>query len=319
MKTATTIWIIAAAVVACGAIAVGIYFNQSDQLPRVAATPPADDFAVLETSQPTDATSDVPQGVTLESPQVASTETLEVETTSVIDPVALERGRLAFVAGDYEKCIQELAPTAEAGDRRFDVHYLLGLACRYTGKIEESQAAFADALDIAPDNVRALVNSARSLLELGRVAEANTSVLRALEIAPEDSDGWNVLGRTQLADHQQEAAIEAFQRAVELNPENAYAMNNLGLAYIQLGRWQEAVETLEAAIACRPDVAYFHNNLGVSHEQLGDLRAAAQSYAEAVRLQPDHAKAQLSLARVTALVPAEPEVTEVAGTEVPTP
>lgn len=300
MKTAKNLWILAAAAVACGAIATGFYVNYSDELARQGA---ASDTGTIELAQ-VPANTSVP-----EAPRVAAD---TVTPAPQIDASALERGRAAFAAQDWAGCIAALEPTASAGDTRFDVHYLLGLALRRSGRIAESEPALAQALTIAPDNTRALVNSARSLLELGRVAEAEARVQRGLEIAPQDGDAWNVLGRVQLANQQLDAAVEAFGRAVEIDAKNAYAHNNLGFAYIQAGKWGEAVVALEAAIACRPDVAYFHNNLGVGYERMGRLNEAARAYAEALRLQPDHTRAQMSLARVTPLLPVGADSTQVA-------
>ena len=307
MKTAQTLWILAVAAVASGAIATGFYVNYRDELARPRA---ASDTGTIELTQ---APANTPVS---EAPMVAA-ET--ITPAAQIDAGALERGRAAFAAQDWTGCIAALEPTASAGDTRFEVHYVLGLALRRSGRVADAEAALAHALTIAPDNTRALVNSARSLLELGRVAEAEARVQRALEITPLDGDAWNVLGRVQLANQQLDAAVEAFARAVEIDAKNAYAHNNLGFAYIQAGKWGEAVVALEAAIACRPDVAYFHNNLGVGYERLGRLEEAARAYAEAVRLEPDHTRAQMSLARVTPLLPAGADSAQVAfdGQRVP--
>jgi tetratricopeptide (TPR) repeat protein len=302
MKTAQTLWTLAAAALACGTIMAGFYFNYREDLARLSA---AREAGSIELAQ-ADTGPETRDPVELETADTAP------PTPPQIDAAALERGRAAFTARDWAACIAALEPTAKAGDTRFDVHYLLGLALRRAGRIEDSETALAAALAIAPDNTRALVNSARSLLELGRVAESEVRVRHALEIAPQDGDAWNVLGRVQLASQQIDAALEAFERAIEIDATNAYAHNNLGFAYIQAGKWHEAVVALEAAVACRADVAYFHNNLGVGYERLGRLDEAAHAYAEAVRLQPDHTRAQLSLARVTPLLPAAADSTQVA-------
>jgi len=302
MKTAQTLWILAAAAVACGAITTGFYFNNHDELARLSAARNTGtvELAMAETGPMTPA------------PVEPSDQEVELTPAPQVDASALEHGRAAFAAKDWAACIAALEPSAKAGDTRFDVHYLLGLALRRSGRIEDSETAFAAALAISPDNTRALVNSARSLVELGRVAEAEARVQHALEVTPQDGDAWNVLGRVQLANQQLDAAVEAFTRAIEIDATNGYAHNNLGLAYIQLGKWQEAVTALETAVACRAGIAYFHNNLGVGYERLGRLDEAARAYAEAVRLQPDHTRAQLSLARVTPLLPAAADSTQLA-------
>jgi Tfp pilus assembly protein PilF len=154
------------------------------------------------------------------------------------------------------------------------------------------------ALALRPDDVRALVNSARALIGLEKFVEAEQRATRAVEIDSLDADAWNVLGRTQLNLLDVAAATEAFHRATELDPHNAHAFNNTGYALIQQQEWQAAADALETAIALRDDVAWFHNNLGVVYEQLDRPMQAAAAWQRALELQPEYDKASMSLARI---------------------
>jgi Flp pilus assembly protein TadD len=148
-----------------------------------------------------------------------------------------------------------------------------------------------------PEQVPALVQSARALLGDGDHAAAEARALEATRVDPRSAAAWHILGRAQLA---RGAAVEAeasFRHACELGPANAFAANNLGYVRLLRGDWEAAREPLETAVSLRDDVAYFHNNLGVVYERLGLWDLAARAYGRAVELDPDHSRARVSLAR----------------------
>jgi tetratricopeptide (TPR) repeat protein len=322
MKRGHTFFVLGAAGAACAAIAIGIVTNTGDDLDALVEAPPMEILAASHTmtyeAEPTvvadaayvDEEREI--GLVPQTPSVAVEVALapaspEVEATqSDADPEApadrLVEARVAFLQHDYETTVQALEPMAAAGDPRLDVHYLLGLAQRYLGRPEASETAMQRALEIQPNNVRVLVNSARALLELDRASEAEARLRHAIDIAPTDGDAWNVLGRVQFAQGAVEEAEASFVTATEVSPTNAWAFNNLGYARLQREAWSEAAEALEQAIALRDDLALSHNNRGVALERLEKLEEAARAYARALQLQPDHARAQVSLARVAELV-----------------
>jgi Tfp pilus assembly protein PilF len=352
MNKGHTFFVLGAAGAACAAIAVGVVTNHRDDLGALVEAPPMETILAtshttasayesepVETSTSDEAAVEIAAAVAetrvefevasvQASPEVEEAVDAEAETESVETGMdMLPEARLAFMQKDYETTVGFLEPMAAAGEARFDVHYLLGLAQRYVGNAEASEIAMSQALAIQPDNVRALVNSARALLELDRVDEAETRMRHAIDIAPGDGDAWNVLGRVQLAQGSLEEAEASFVTASDVAPENAWALNNLGYTRLQREAWAEAEEALAQAIALRDDLAIFHNNMGVALERLQKLEAAALAYARAVQLQPDHVRAQVSLGRVAALVGEDVETllaaqktsAEPASTKVATP
>ncbi|MFQ5600410.1 MAG: tetratricopeptide repeat protein [Candidatus Krumholzibacteriia bacterium] len=338
MRKGHTSIILGTAGAACVAIAIGFFSNNRNEF-ETSGTPPALDDVVLtsETSfealeQTFGQTSEdveraVPPSSTIHEPatfgpvlDVASVDleaagadgesAIESAEAATAEPVvdALPLAQMAFLQRDHETVVDHLEAAAGRGDGRYDVHYLLGLSLRYLGRYEESDAAMDVALDIAPNSVRALVNSARTLLELQRVADAEARVQQAIQLAPDDADAWNVLGRVRLAAGRSPEAEQAFTRATEIDSSHAWAFNNLGFVRLQREAWEEAAGALRKAIHLDSDVACFHNNLGVACERLGRLEDAAQAYAQAVRLSPEHTRAQVSLERVTPLLEAEVRV-----------
>ena len=323
MLKGTPIWVLGAAGVACLAIGVGVFTNHRDEMlpqvsehivaadvnptregwqePRVVhAGAGGNEDRVAQNEDAETSGTEIEALAPAESQAMASSvgtdAGTEVEGTADVGVEPLAAARAAFAQRDFARVIALLQG---ADDARFDAHYLYGLVLRYEGRFDESAAAMDAALEVQPQSVRALTNSARALLETRDLAQAEERVRRAIELAPEDTGAWNVLGRLHLSQGALPEAEDAFARVLEIEPAHAWALNNLGFVRLQGGAWDEAAEVLERAVAARADVATFHNNLGIAYERLGRLSDAQRAYAEALTLQPGHGKAELSLARVT--------------------
>jgi len=315
MKATQVFIVLTLATAVCAAIGVGFYFNYSDELPEdaqrvvgesLAMATPEDSFGPVESPDPGAPAlpaSDLEDTSMTVIESVPETTGVETEPR-VVGDADLQAARVALTQKDHEAVLAALGDSGPVEGNAFDVHYLRSLSLRHVGRHEDAVREMDAALELQPDNVRALVNSARALLPLERGSEAALRAQRAVELAPEDSDAWNVLGRAQLALSDVAAATEAFQRATELDPNNAHAFNNTGYALIQQQQWQAAADALETAIALRDDVAWFFNNLGVAYEKLDRPMEAAAAWHRALELQPEYDKVQVSLARITPRVQA---------------
>ena len=340
MKATNTFAVLTLATAACAAIALGFYLNHSDEfavtqndateeptqlaLSEVPFADPAVPFGSTTLETEATAADESMTGVTLEADDFAvlaemsnaaqAEDLTEATEPRSIDAATLQEARVAFSNRDHDSVLTLLGDVGAVEGPSFEVHYLRSLTLRYVGRYEDSHLEMDAALALNPDNVRALVNSARTLLELERFVGAEERVQRALELDPNDADGWNVMGRAKLNLQEHASALEAFQRATELDTENAHAFNNLGYTYLQQKQWQAAAEALETAVQIRNDVAWFHNNLGVCYEQLDRPMAAAMAWQRAIELRPDYDKAHASLARITPRADAEEAL--LAGAEI---
>ena len=199
----------------------------------------------------------------------------------------------------------ELQPTASVTESAAEMRqqYVLGLNLRRLGRHSEAEAAFAAALVHAPDNVRVLVNAARTQLDLGHPESAETLVAKATEVAPADGDAWNVLGRSRWECGDITGAAAAFARACAVDTSHAWAHNNLGLLRLQQGEFEAALPLLEAAVQLNRDVAAFHHNLAIAYERSGRPSDATTEYARTLELRPDHLRAQAALDRLKSNTP----------------
>lgn len=216
---------------------------------------------------------------------------------------AWRAGVRAFESGDYELARAALEDAVQEQDQVPYRHYLLGLTCLRLGQPEVAALELEVARELAPDNVRVLVNLARARLQLADPQAAREAIARAVELDSLDADAHLVSGRVALDEGDAEAAAASFTRASALAPDQAWAWNNLGYARILQERFGEAVEPLRTATQLRDDVGTFFNNLGVALERTGDLVGAHLAYTRAG--EQGHAAAVASGDRVDVLLVAQ--------------
>jgi Flp pilus assembly protein TadD len=220
-------------------------------------------------------------------------------------------GVSAYQEADYELAVEALEVAVGEKEESPYRHYLLGLSYLKNGEPQGAVEELERSLELAPGDVRALVNLGRAHLADEAPDAARAAIDAALELAIDDADAWNVLGRVELTEGNLEAAEASFQKTVALDAEHAYAWNNLGYVRILQERFEEAVEPLQKATQSDVTQPYFYNNLGVALERTDDLAGAADAFAQARDL--GHPVAEVSLARVETVALARGDSTEVFG------
>lgn len=150
----------------------------------------------------------------------------------------------------------------------------------------------------------ALVGKATALANLGRMDEAEAAFAEAQGRMP---GYWRVYfghGNVLLALGRAEAAIEKYRMAQRFAPQAAPRVaNNLGSAYLTLGRFEEAAAAYEAALVERRSYSAV-SNLGTARFYLGDYAAAAALYQESITLAPEDYRPYGNLADAQSLTPA---------------
>jgi len=217
-------------------------------------------------------------------------------------PVTYEEAGDVFRQGHYEQAAHLFEryvvrkPDNEWG------HYMLGIASWKAGDRAAAERALRGALEIDPDNAKALTNLGRVLLEEGRPEDAKAHLEHASELSPESDAVWRVLGNIQAELGEADMATESYKRALVLNDKDVWSMNNLGLLMIQRGAWEDAAKPLARAVELNPESPVFQNNLGIALERQGYTAAAAMAYRTAVGADSTYEKASVSLGRVEPLI-----------------
>lgn len=287
-------WLTAAAaalavgVAACGGDQTATKQAEARQPARVASTPAAPATASTPASTPAQPVTD---SATL-PPEPVQTVTREV---------TYEEAEQVFRKGDYTEATTLFEAYAERKPENVWGHYMHGISAWKAGDRGIAEQALQRAVELDPDNVKALVNLGRVLLEDGRAEEAKPHLEVAVDIAPDSDDVWRVLGNVQAAMGETDLAVESYRVALGLNAEDSWTMNNLGLVMIRMGQYEEALGPLARAVELKPGSPVFQNNLGVALERSGYLVAAAEAYRSAIAADGSYHKAGTSLERVEPL------------------
>jgi len=142
-------------------------------------------------------------------------------------------------------------------------HATRGQVLVRSGKTDEAQAEFDQALATDPYNIQALYG--RGLIYQGR------------------------------GQHQQ--AIEDFTAASGLSPQKVEPLVGRATSYLALDKAREAATDLDEAVQADPNSVAAWSARGQAYERLGDKAKAAASYNRALALRPKDESARSGLAR----------------------
>jgi tetratricopeptide (TPR) repeat protein len=191
---------------------------------------------------------------------------------------------------------ESVAARARISDRDLAAAYhALGRLCHAYEFFDAAEAAYGNALGVAPQDV-----ASRHLLgylyqQTGRFDEALASYSAARRATPNDPVIRAHLAEVSLHLNRLADARDLFQDLTGVFP--AVARAGLGEIALRQGRFSEAVEQLEAALDRAPNAASIHYSLGMAYRGLGRL---------------DDARSHLSRRGTSTVRPADPLVDSLA-------
>jgi Flp pilus assembly protein TadD len=165
-----------------------------------------------------------------------------------------------------------------------------------------ARAAFwARELEIDPRDVEAGLGLAVSLRQLGRFPEAYDAAGQVLVIQPDNIDALLESARAQIGRGQGFYAIEPARRAQALAPRDWRPVGLLAVAYEQADRNEEALAAHRLALTLAPNEPAVLANLAMYHAGHGDLVQAEQLLRRAAALPRADARVRQNLALVIGL------------------
>jgi tetratricopeptide (TPR) repeat protein len=194
----------------------------------------------------------------------------------------LERAKERFALNDFFGAIHLLEELTDRGRAYADAHHLLGLCYHLAGQSERGLDLLEEALRINPRYVEALVHRGVILGELGRIEEAEAAFAQARHVTVRGRNGIAAHHAGKLANHHAmlgeayaeagslEEAIAQFRRALELGPSFQDLRLRLGKLLLEAGRTLEAREVLEEVVRARPRSAEAKASLGLACYLSGD-------------------------------------------------
>jgi predicted O-linked N-acetylglucosamine transferase (SPINDLY family) len=124
------------------------------------------------------------------------------------------------------------------------LHYL-GLLAYQAQQYEKAARLIGESIVEKTDNATAHSNLGNALAMLGRNVEAEAAFREALSLAPEFADAWFNLGNILRQQQRLDDADAAYRRVVELRPNHLGAFNNLANLLLLRGRKEEAAEAFD--------------------------------------------------------------------------
>src|SRR5687767_4846648 len=128
----------------------------------------------------------------------------------------------------------------------------LGRLCQVYGLAEPAEAAYRQALTLAPTDFRWPYLLARVVQEAGRL-EAAALYRKALALRPGFLPALVLLAETLIAANHLDDAETALREALAVDPGSAAARAALGQIALSRQRYREAADHLEAALAAVPE------------------------------------------------------------------
>lgn len=166
---------------------------------------------------------------------------------------------------------------------------------RWMGQLEQSKAERARILEAAPDYPDQLAYAAAALVQDGTPAPALELCGLALDLQPDNAKALNVLGVALRALGRAGEAEIAYRRAVTAHPGFVDAWCNLANALVVLGRKDEGRAAYDEALKLQPSFEPALNARGQLNMMSARYEEAARDFEALLKAAPDHPSALCDL------------------------
>jgi tetratricopeptide (TPR) repeat protein len=156
------------------------------------------------------------------------------------------------------------------------------LGISYLDQLQYSEAidAFAHVVKLRPDYADGYTNIGLTNIEWEKYESARGGLEKALELAPNNARALYYLALVERRAGHSDAEVADLQKVIAQYPQSRDARRELGISYYQQRKPQEAMEQFEALQAIDPDDLAAHYNLAILYRRLGlkDKAATEAAY-----------------------------------------
>ncbi|MEE8168474.1 MAG: tetratricopeptide repeat protein [Candidatus Hydrothermarchaeales archaeon] len=233
----------------------------------------------------------------VELSDLAKTKTVVVEQyqTSVVEPGGVPSDPVSIDSNQSDRWWDDtdLANAIKAYDEAIEINpndtkalYNKGIVLASLGRYAEAIEAYDKALEIDSTLKEAWYGKGVTLLHLDRYEEAIEAYDKALEIDSTLKEAWSNKGRILGELGRYDEAINALDKALEIDPRDVDAWHNKGAALLDLGRYEEAITACNKAIELDPQNEGTWFNKGLALDELGRYEEAIDAYDKALEIDP---------------------------------
>ncbi len=193
------------------------------------------------------------------------------------DP-AFEEGRLAL-----GRLLSETGRAAEAKELLGESATAAGKAALAeaeiaSGRYDEARALLEEALELEPENVRALALLGPVYGRAGKLALAETTLEKASALGETSPELRKNLALVYVQQGKIEAAVGVLRKATEEAPDDSSLWFSLGNAYLRARKGTLAALAFEKALALRSDWPEATFNLALAYQSGGQPKKAADAF-----------------------------------------
>ncbi len=167
------------------------------------------------------------------------------------------------------------------------LYYKGNFALYAQGDPDRALELFNQALNLDPEFILALYDSAVAYRDLGMPDKTTQSYEKVIRLNPKFPEALSNLGGYYFRSGNIEKAVELFRRAIAHYPNFIQAHSNLGAALNKLGRADEALPHIQKTLELDPEFAIAHYNLGNAYFSLNQWDEAQKAYQKSVSLGVD--------------------------------
>lgn len=205
------------------------------------------------------------------------------------------RYRMAGTQADIEAAGDSCAEALATAPRLGLVHRASGNFYLQTGRLEDAEREFVEAIELDSRDADALLGLARVMRRSQRPTEAEALIVRAIDLQPGNWRAYNALGSLQFSMGEFGDAAETYRRVEYLQPDNFVALGNMATARMMAGEFELARDIFERTLEIETTPTTL-SNLGILYYYLGDFQASVGFHRRSQALTPNSASAWINLA-----------------------
>ena len=214
------------------------------------------------------------------------------EANVLTDPQASLLIRACHYLGEIDLAIAVARQVLERSPDNASVAGMLSLLYVDANELPSAAKYAAQTLQVAPENLDALLAASTVALAAEDPLETRTLALRAISVQPQSGRAWANLGMADMFEMQLDAALGHLIKAVHYMPEHLGTWHMLGWVYLLKNDIDAAESTFNQALAIDENFGESHGALATTAAMRGDWELADKRQKIARRLNPQSMFAQ---------------------------
>lgn len=185
---------------------------------------------------------------------------------------------------DYPAAFKIIKAASENGVESAALYNEEGAIFMQLGNAADASKCFNNAVRLAPENSKFLLNYAYSEVKLKEYEEALSSYERVLKKNKKDARAYYGKGIVYFLQNDYETAVACFNQALKYRKQYLAAIYNRALAKQKIDDLQGSIDDFMACINSKYKVAESYCYLGVSKYLMGDNKTALSYITKAIKI-----------------------------------